>query len=262
MSLPPRRGRGGRDRRLGLLRPRRAHHGARRSDTPWGVVPLQLGEVDGGPVAFLARHGAGHTMPPAPRGLPGQPLGAPRDRGALAWWRPSPAGPWSRRGGPGPWWCPTSSSTAPGDGSTRSTTPSRTVPPTPPSPTRTTTPCAAPPRPRRPVRGEPRRGRRHGRGDRRAPVRHPGRVPVVPQHGRRPHQHDPVPRVGPGPRAGPGLRRHRAGHRPRRWCRGAGRTSLRSPRRPCSRSSPATSPGSGPSCWPPRRAWWRREAPP
>lgn len=35
-------------------------------DTPWGTPsgPLHIGEVDGRPVAFLARHGPGHEYPP------------------------------------------------------------------------------------------------------------------------------------------------------------------------------------------------------
>lgn len=34
--------------------------------TPWGEpsAPLSLGELDGAPVLFLPRHGAGHTLPP------------------------------------------------------------------------------------------------------------------------------------------------------------------------------------------------------
>jgi 5'-methylthioadenosine phosphorylase len=37
---------------------------ARTVVTPWGEVPLQVARVDGRAVAFLARHGAGHTLPP------------------------------------------------------------------------------------------------------------------------------------------------------------------------------------------------------
>jgi 5'-methylthioadenosine phosphorylase len=33
-------------------------------DTPWGDVPVHLGEVGDRGVAFVARHGAGHTLPP------------------------------------------------------------------------------------------------------------------------------------------------------------------------------------------------------
>ncbi len=32
--------------------------------TPWGEVPLEIAPVGGRPVAFLARHGADHTLPP------------------------------------------------------------------------------------------------------------------------------------------------------------------------------------------------------
>jgi 5'-methylthioadenosine phosphorylase len=35
-----------------------------RVATPWGEVPLDLGALEGRPVAFLARHGAGHVVPP------------------------------------------------------------------------------------------------------------------------------------------------------------------------------------------------------
>ena len=33
-------------------------------DTPWGVVSLSIDEASGGSIAFLARHGTGHTVPP------------------------------------------------------------------------------------------------------------------------------------------------------------------------------------------------------
>ena len=32
--------------------------------TPWGPVPLRIAQLGDRPVAFLARHGAGHTVPP------------------------------------------------------------------------------------------------------------------------------------------------------------------------------------------------------